>query len=197
MTQRTRQAAYGNIPASLYDKARDHQDQLTEEERQQLLSRGDVLGKALAYPDSLTTDEIHEAQGWPPPDVVRANIQRATGGRLSTPAELHAKAKEALDRGQFDTVISDDEAFLIAHKFYARDDYSLSTDMALHAIPGFGHADALLSRRLGPDLAVWKASAEREFATPLARTVKATRPIDPVERSIREYMAAVSQSFIR
>ncbi|KAL2131402.1 hypothetical protein VTI74DRAFT_5158 [Chaetomium olivicolor] len=79
--QRAVQAAYGNIPPSLYDKARDHQDQLTKEERQLLLSRGDVLGKALAYPDSLTTDEIHEACAWPPPDVVRANIQRATSVR--------------------------------------------------------------------------------------------------------------------
>ncbi|KAL2199406.1 hypothetical protein P885DRAFT_75825 [Corynascus similis CBS 632.67] len=51
--------SYGNITASLYDKARDHQDKLTEVECQLFLSRGDVLGKALVYPDSLTTDEIH------------------------------------------------------------------------------------------------------------------------------------------
>lgn len=61
--RRAMQAAYGDIPESLYDKARDHQDQLTEEERQLLLSRGDVLGKVLAYPDSLTADEIYEACG--------------------------------------------------------------------------------------------------------------------------------------
>lgn len=55
-------------------------------ERQLLLSRGNVLGKVLAYPSLLTTDEIHEACGWPLPDVVRANIQSATSGSLSTPA---------------------------------------------------------------------------------------------------------------
>ncbi|KAK3311649.1 uncharacterized protein B0T15DRAFT_389398 [Chaetomium strumarium] len=164
------QAAYGNLPTSLYDKTRDHQDQLTEAERQLLLSRGDVLGKALAYPDSLTTEEIHEARGWPPPDIVRANIQRATGGRLSTPAELHAKAKNAFDRGQFDAVISDDEAFLIAHNFYDRDEYDPCRAMAAHAIPGFGHVLTLLSRRLGLDLAVWKACAERDRRTPLTIT---------------------------
>ncbi|KAK4233231.1 hypothetical protein C8A03DRAFT_39079 [Achaetomium macrosporum] len=161
--RRAIEATYGNLPTILYDKARDHQDQLTEAERQQLLSRGDVIGKALAYPDSLTTDEIHEARGWPPPDIVRANIQRATGGRLSTPVELYAKAKDALDHGQFDTVISDDEAFLIAHSFYAREDYCPSKCMAAHGIPGFGHALMLLSRRLGLDLAVFKACGEREF----------------------------------
>lgn len=37
---------------------------------------------------------------WPPPDILRANVQRATGGTLSTPSELFAKAKDALDRGQ-------------------------------------------------------------------------------------------------
>jgi hypothetical protein len=42
------QAAYGNIPQSLYVKALNSQDQLTDEERQRLLSRGDVLRKALA-----------------------------------------------------------------------------------------------------------------------------------------------------
>lgn len=142
--RRAIQAAYGNIPASLYDKARDHQDRLTDAERQRLLSRGDVLGKALAHPDSLTTEDIHEACGWPSPGVVRANIQRATGGSLGTPVELYAKIKDALDRGQFDTAISDDEAFLVSRRFYARDDYSPSRCLAAHSIPGFAHALTLL-----------------------------------------------------
>lgn len=45
-----RGTSYGNIPPSLYHKARDNQDQFTEAERQLLLSRGDVVGKALAHP---------------------------------------------------------------------------------------------------------------------------------------------------
>jgi hypothetical protein len=57
------------------------------------------VGKALAHPDSLTADEMHQVLLWLPPHVVRANIQRATGGRLSTPSELYAKAKDAMDRG--------------------------------------------------------------------------------------------------
>jgi hypothetical protein len=93
------------------------------------------VGKALAYPDSLTTDEIHEACGWPRPDVIRANIQRATSSRLSTPAEPYAKDKSGLDYGQFD-LISDDKAWLIAHCFYAQDDYPPSSRKEGLEIPG-------------------------------------------------------------
>ncbi|KAK4121818.1 hypothetical protein N657DRAFT_682324 [Parathielavia appendiculata] len=132
---RAAQAAHGNISLSLYDKALDYQGQLTEEECQLFLRRGDVPDKALAYPDILTTDEIHETCAWPPPDVVRANIQRATDGMLSTPAELFARAKDVHDHGRFDTDISDDKACLISQNFYAGDDYFPSRRMAPHGIP--------------------------------------------------------------
>ena len=91
--KRALEEAYGKLPESLFIKARDNQAEPTHEDRRLLLSRGDDLGKILAHPDSLTADEIHEAFLWPPPDVVRANIQRATGGTLSTPTELHVKQK--------------------------------------------------------------------------------------------------------
>jgi hypothetical protein len=164
--KRALEEAYGNLPESLFIKARDNQAELTHEERQLLLGRGDVLGKAMAYPDSLTADEIHEALLWPPPDVVRANIQRATDDTLSTPTELHVKAKDALDRGQFDTAISDDETFLMAYGFHAKDDpiypYCPSRAMENYRIPGSVHASTLLSRRLGLESTVSKASAVRQ-----------------------------------
>lgn len=97
----------------------------------------------------MTLNEIHEACRWPPPDVVRANIQRATGGSLSTPTELYAKGKDALDRSQFYTIISDGESFLMGNCFYTRDDWLLSRAMATFNIPGFRQACTLLSRRLG------------------------------------------------
>jgi hypothetical protein len=172
---------YDNIPASLYDKARDYQDQLTEAERQRFLNRGDAIGKALAYPDSLTPDEFHEALGWPLPEVVRASIQRATSGRLSTPAELYAEAQDALDHGRFD-VVSDDAAFLIAHDFYTQDDYSPSGCMAARGIPGYGYALDLLSRRhLSPDLTVWKACASRSYPDPKPRPRPLAPPPPPPE----------------
>ncbi|KAK4104494.1 hypothetical protein N658DRAFT_521147 [Parathielavia hyrcaniae] len=121
---------------SLYDKARDHQDQLTEAERQLFLNRGDVVAKALGSPDFLTTEEIHQACGWSPPDVVRPNIQHATGGRLSTPAELFRKVKDALENGQFDTAINDEAACLIVYSFYALEVSPPRRFEEPHGIPG-------------------------------------------------------------
>jgi hypothetical protein len=166
--QRAIEEHYGNLPESLFSKELDNQAELTHEERQLLLSRGDVSAKVMAYPDSLTAGEIHEALLWPPPDVVLTNIQRATGGTLSTPSELHAKGKDALDRSQFDTLISDDEIFLMAHGFHAKDDpvypYCPGSVLEAYYIPGAGHASMLLSRRLGLDFNVTKASGVRQAA---------------------------------
>jgi len=159
--QRNPQSAHDAIPQALYVKAQNHQDQLTQEERRLLLSRGDVVGKALAHPDSLIADEMHQVLLWPPPDVVRANIQRATGGRLSTPSELYAKAKDAMDRGQFETMLNDDEIALLARSFHAMDDttFSAGARMAALGAPGTGQAMALLSSRLGLELTVFQAAA--------------------------------------
>ncbi|WYZ42186.1 hypothetical protein EsH8_V_001081 [Colletotrichum jinshuiense] len=162
--QRHQRSAHDTIPQALYDKAENHQDQLTEEERRLLLSRGDVVGKALANPDSLTADEMHQVLLWPPPDVVRANIQRATGGRLSTPSELYAKAKDAMDRGQLETMLNENEITLLARSFHAIDDgnFSAGPRMGAFGAPGTGQAMALLSNRLGLDLAVFRAAALRQ-----------------------------------
>lgn len=156
-------ATYGGIPVALYDKAVVDQDQLTEPERQWFLNRGDVVAKALGSPDSLTTEEIHQACGWPPPDVVRANIQHATGGRLSTPAELFAKVKDARKSGQFDTAVDDEEACLIVHSFYAQEEWSGGRCSDSHGLPGYGYAHALLTRRLGRDRTAFEAYGYRAF----------------------------------
>ena len=160
---------HGRIPEALYIQAFDHQDQLTHEERQLLLSRGDIVGKALAYPDSLTRGEIHELMFWPPPDILRDNVQRATGGTLSTPEELFAKAKDALDRGQFDTAINDDEAARLFHHFYPLDDPTDCEGRAMQALssPGYKAAYSLMAKRVGHEVDVFKAAAAR--CMPLGR----------------------------
>lgn len=155
-----------NIPQALYGKAQDQQDHLTAEERQLLLSRGDVVGKALAYPDSLTADEMHQALLWPPPAVVHANIRHATGGSLSTPSELFAKGKDAVDRGQFGTMLNEDEIALLARYFHATDDAGFS-DVAMSealAQPGTAQAVQLLSSRLGLEFAVFHAALRHRAA---------------------------------
>ncbi|KAH9232411.1 hypothetical protein K456DRAFT_54166 [Colletotrichum gloeosporioides 23] len=163
--QRNAQSAHGGaFPKSLYIKAQNQQDRLTNEERQLLLSRGDVVGKALARPDSLTTEEMHQALLWPPPDLVLANVQRATGGQLSTPIELYAKGKDALDRGQFNTMLNDDEIALLARRFHARD-YPTFSEVGMSralARPGVAQAAKMLSSMLGLDFAVFHAALMRQ-----------------------------------
>lgn len=159
--QRHAQIDHDTIPHALYVKAQNQQDQLTQEERRLLLSRGDVVGKALADPDSLTADETHQILFWPTPDVVRANIQRATGGRLSTPSELYAKGKDAVDRGQLGTMLNDDEIALLARSFHGMDDATFSPVERSRAfgVPGTAQAVELLSKRLGLDVVVFRAAA--------------------------------------
>ncbi|KAI3548320.1 amino acid permease [Colletotrichum filicis] len=140
--------------------AQKQQGHLTDDDRQILLSRGDVVGKALARPNSLSIDEMHQALLWPPPDVVRANIQRATGGQLSTPIELYAKGETALDRGQFSKMLNDDEVALLARHFHARDDATFSEVAISQALgqPGVTQAAELLASTLGLDFAVFHAA---------------------------------------
>ena len=102
------------IPQELYVKAWKHQEQLTADERQLLLSRGDAVGKALARPESLTPEEHNILLGWAPPDAVRAAIERASGGTLHTPGELFAKASAArLNQ----TSLNDEELALMMMNF--------------------------------------------------------------------------------
>ncbi|KAH8799711.1 hypothetical protein F5884DRAFT_863321 [Xylogone sp. PMI_703] len=99
------------IPQTIYDKARDHQEQLTDAERQLLLSRGDLIGKALAYPASLTNEERNIVLDRPSPEVLRTRIQLASRGKLSTVDELVSKARANIGS------LSEDELELLANNF--------------------------------------------------------------------------------
>ncbi|KAG7294513.1 hypothetical protein NEMBOFW57_004588 [Staphylotrichum longicolle] len=190
--QREQEPGSGSIPKELYVKARDHQDQLTQEERQLLLTRGDVAGKALACPDSLTTDEIHDLLFWPPPDVLRANVQQATGGALSTAGELFAKAKHALGRGQFDTEVNDEECQLLERAFHPKDDptYLMGRMMGLLGSPGYGAAWTLMSNRVGMDGAVMQAASTR--FNPILRALRDEPP--PVRQQKAELMHSMESN---
>ncbi len=152
LADRARTGGHPAIPPVLYVKANAHQNQLTPEERYLLLSRGDLVGKALAQPDSLTADEIHEIAGMPPPDTVRARIQRATGGKLSTVDELYAKAKMYPPcEGFFGRGLTDSEADLLAYKFHTGEE-SMALGRAQWIAgyaPGVDLAMSLVMLRLG------------------------------------------------
>jgi hypothetical protein len=100
------------LPQELYIEAQNRQNQLTDAERQLLLSRGDLIGKALAQPTSLTESERYKVMDRPPPNVVRARIEVASNGELSTVAELVAKA--TLDASG----LNDAELYLMSNNFH-------------------------------------------------------------------------------
>lgn len=120
---------------ALVEKAREHQDQLTQEERQLLLASGGLVGKTLSYPDSLTVEEMHEILLRPPSGGVRANFQSATGGSLSTPNELYAKLKDAMDHHQLHTLLSKDEIVLVAQSFHTTT-YDSGSELRLISVLG-------------------------------------------------------------
>lgn len=156
--RRNQQCASSNtnddVPEALFAKAESHQDQLTQEERQLLLSRGGLAGKALAYPESLTTEELHKVLLWAPPDVARTNIQSATDGALSTPMELYAKGKDAVDRGQLGAMLNDNEIEVLALGFFDHANFRGGESWTAFGEPGIGKAKELLHKRLGMDFAV-------------------------------------------
>ncbi|KAG7119424.1 hypothetical protein HYQ44_005250 [Verticillium longisporum] len=142
-----------------------------QQRQEQCSSRADTVNAAvpeslaLAQPDSLTVQDVHDLFCWPLPDVARNNIQRATGGRLSTPIEVYAKAKEAIDGGNFETLTNAAQVQLLTNGFHEKIDGSCPARyMAAFHSPGYGHAVNLISRRLIPDLiSVTQAAARRQF----------------------------------
>lgn len=160
IAKQEQQTRFPHIPPSLYLKAKENQDQLTMEERSLLVSRGDLIGKALGDLASITDEEMHKLFSWPPPDVVRANIQRVTGGSFTTPTELYAKMKEAIDHGELVNTFSDETIRLVARRFHALDDatFNIADGMQFAHVQGWGEAMSVLrSRQEGLDMSVFMA----------------------------------------
>lgn len=165
-SERAREAAYAHygIPEALYEKAVNHQDQLTEAERQLLLTRSGAVGKALAQPEALTEEETYEILCWPAPDVVRANIQAARNGSPSTPFELYSRGKDALAQGRpLTDMLNHEEILLLARYFYTKATYNFGARVGALCQPGAGEAHKLLQNRLGLEHAVFHAATEYQI----------------------------------
>ncbi|RFU30700.1 hypothetical protein B7463_g5664, partial [Scytalidium lignicola] len=132
--------AVDQIPQELYRKALRYPKLLTFEDRQLLISRGDVGDKALVDPSSLTNEEINTVLGRPCPNVVRANIERATNNELSTVVELVAKA-HALGVES----LSEAELKLLVNNFYEYDNYYSQISNNWARTPGVQEAMELLT----------------------------------------------------
>jgi hypothetical protein len=156
------------ISKELYEKAEKTNDQLTEEERALLLSRGDVVGKTLAHPDSLTVEERYRVLQWSPPNDLHAAIRKATGGALSTPEELYTMAHNG-SGGKF-AHLSPEVKRILASKFWI--DATTETHwprLYWSDIPGNWQAAGLLYKRAGMDI-FWFASLSASLAPDPAAT---------------------------
>ncbi|KAK3937476.1 hypothetical protein QBC46DRAFT_392600 [Diplogelasinospora grovesii] len=150
------------ISKELYEKAEKANGQLTEEERALLLSRGDVVGKALAHPDELTVDERYKVLQWSPPDELHAAIRKATGGALSTPEELYAMAHN----GNF-AHLSPEAKRILASKFWI--DATTETHwprLYWSDTPGNWQAAGLLYERAGMDVAYFSFASLSASSAP-------------------------------
>ena len=139
-----------SIPNELYKKAYKHQADLTDSERALLMSRGDLVGRALAGPHSLSLEERYKVMGRPHPNVVRSRVQYASQGTISEPIELHKKATEALERGEL-TSLTDEELKLVANNFCEE---GVTISLIAYAGPGDVEAANLLSNIEGFDIQV-------------------------------------------
>ncbi|KAK8879703.1 hypothetical protein PGQ11_000997 [Apiospora arundinis] len=79
--------AFINISQSLYKKAGTQNEELSDDERALFLTRGDLAGKALAHPESLSLAEKYEIMGFLPPEQLHNTIR-------GTPQELLDKARQ-------------------------------------------------------------------------------------------------------
>lgn len=155
------------IPKSLYEKAEKQNDQLTDDERALLLSRGDVVGKALANPKSLTEAELYQVIRWSPPELIQPAIRKATGGALSKPLELIAKAREAKESGQLHT-LSFEELELVYRQCLVGGFDFLRQSMSWFEVPGNTEAKHLMSTHVG-----WDSDMTTEVAKYVVPQLKA------------------------
>ncbi len=156
------------IPPALYVKAANHQSQLTPDERALLLGRGDLVGKALGQPDSLTPEEVHELLGMPSPEVVRARIQHASGGELNTVDELFAKARRhPPSEGRYGVGLKIAERDLVWHRCRTLEETRAlrAAEREVDPAPGAEQAVSMVVLRLGwhiqADPVSWPGTCKR------------------------------------
>ncbi|KAK8067448.1 hypothetical protein PG996_006560 [Apiospora saccharicola] len=122
-----------DISQTLYAKAETQNGELTDEERALFSARGDLVGRALAHPDSLSLAERYELMGYELLDMIRQGS-----------SSVESLTLDALE--------------LLVAEFRAVKDLYDQTN-ALHSFPGKQEARRLLGAREG----VEKEAAEDIF----------------------------------
>ncbi|KAK7906561.1 hypothetical protein PG985_016298 [Apiospora marii] len=139
-------------------------------QRALFLARGDLVGKALAHPDSLTLAERYEVMGREPPDKLHQAIRDATGGEASTPRDL----VDMVQQSSFSVEALTLEALeLLLAQFMAFGELFRDNDR----FPGKWEARRLLGAREGVDDETVKRVCQKALARCEA---------DPVIRAARQ-----------
>lgn len=148
------------LSRALCEKAGKHNDQLTKAERLLFLSRLDLYGKMIAFPDSVDDLEFDQVCGRPPRDVLARTIKAMTG--LSSIAEVvrdySAPGRlETLSYGALETVTMGWWTFDTSEVYAIDDDYE---DDAVAAAAG------ALAESLRPDEFAFEHAARTKFLKP-------------------------------
>ncbi|KAK8037819.1 hypothetical protein PG991_001165 [Apiospora marii] len=110
-------------------------------QRALFLARGDLVGRALAHPDSPSLAEWYEVMGREPPEKLHQAIHDATGGAASTPRELVDRIRQSSFSVEALTLEADNDRF-----------------------PGKWEARRLLGAREGVDDATVKRACQKALA---------------------------------
>ncbi|KAJ4145230.1 hypothetical protein LMH87_004085 [Akanthomyces muscarius] len=148
------------ISRRLCEKAGKHNDQLTKAERWLFLSRFDLYGKMIAYPDSLDDIEFDKVCGRPPREVLIRTIKAMTG--LSSIAEVVRDywAPDRTDKlryGGLETITMGWWTFDTSDVYAVDDDYE---DDAVAAAAG------LVAEKLRPAEFAFENAARARFLLP-------------------------------
>ncbi|KAK7961775.1 uncharacterized protein PG986_002600 [Apiospora aurea] len=134
-----------DISRALYSKAETQNGELSDDERARFLARGDIVGRALAHPDSLSLAERYKVFGWPLPEQLHQAIHDATGGEASTPRQLLDKVRQ--ESCSVDSLTLEALELLVAQFMEVREIFNV-TD-ANNDFPGKEEARRLLGAREG------------------------------------------------
>ncbi|KAM3510316.1 hypothetical protein MY10362_000103 [Beauveria mimosiformis] len=152
------------ISRRLCEKAGKHNDQLTQAERWLFLSRLDLYGKTLAYPDSLDDVQFDKVCGRPPKDVLLRTIKAMTGGGLGSIPEVLREywapdnvRIDELSYGALETITMGWWTFDTSEVYAIDDDYE---DDAVAA------AASRVAEALRPDEFAFEAAVKAKFLLP-------------------------------
>ncbi|KAK7971466.1 hypothetical protein PG989_016482 [Apiospora arundinis] len=108
------------ISKALYQKAETQNEELSDDEATQralFLNRGDLVGRALARPQSPTLEEKYELMHWGPPETLHAAIRSASGDQVSRPRELLDKIRTSSSPSSTWASLTIDELELLVLEF--------------------------------------------------------------------------------